>query len=54
MKNVTAFLLIAFAATASNAEVINLECKGENAMERNIRELLPMTPSQAGPQTGQV
>ena len=31
MKNVTAFLLIAFAATASNAEVINLECKGENA-----------------------
>ena len=25
MKNVTAFLLIAFAATASNAEVINLE-----------------------------
>lgn len=31
MKKLTALLLMAFAATASNAEVVNLECNGENA-----------------------
>lgn len=31
MKYVAAFLLITFVATASNAEVVNLECNGENA-----------------------